>query len=93
MFVAIIQVELRLHEPRTLKERRRIVNSLKERVHRRFKVAIAEVGDTSVYRSAQLGISLVSNEARHARERAQKVVEFIENAPDSEVVDVQTEVI
>jgi len=93
MFVAIVQVDLKLHEPRTLKERRRIVKSLKDRLQQRFRVAVAEVGQDHAYSEAALGIALVSNDPRHARERAQKVVSFLENAPQSEVVDSQTEVI
>jgi len=93
MYVAIVQVELELYGPRNLKDRRRIVNSLKDRLRHRFHVAVAEVGAFSGYREAELGIAIVSGEARHARECAQKVVEFLEEAPDSQVVDVQTEVL
>lgn len=93
MFVAVMQVELELPEPRNLKERRNIVNSLKDRLRHRFMVSVAEVGPVDGYTSATLGIALVSNDPKHARERSQKVLEFLENAPDSRVLDSQTEIL
>lgn len=93
MFVGIVQVELRLHTPDNLKEKRRIVRSLKDRIRTRYQVAIAEVGGLDVYRECVFGISLVSNDGRHARERCQAVVDFLENAPHAEVVDILVEVL
>ena len=93
MFVAILQVELELFGPRSLKERRNIVNSLKDRLRRRFMAAVAEVGTLDDYTSATLGIAVVSDDGKHVRERSQKILEFLENAPDSRVTDSQTEVI
>ncbi|NRA97649.1 MAG: DUF503 domain-containing protein [Planctomycetes bacterium] len=93
MFVAIMQVELELAGARNLKERRNILNSLKGRLRGRFMASVAEVGLPDAYTSAALGIALVSNDAKHVRERSQKILEFLENAPDSRVTDSQTEVI
>ena len=93
MYVGIVQVELRLHAPATLKERRRIVRSLKDRLRHRFEVAVAEVGPVEGYTEATLGVAVVSNEARRARERCDAVLRFLENARDAEVVDHLVEVL
>ena len=93
MYVGIMQVELKLHGPTNLKEKRRIVKSLKDRVRHRFEVAVAEVGPLEAYTESVLGIAVVSNDGRHARQRCQAVLEFLENARDAEVVDHQVEVL
>lgn len=93
MYVGILQVELQLHRPTNLKEKRHIVKSIKDRLRNRLEVAVAEVGPVEAYTSATLGISLVSNEAKHARERCQAVLDFLERLPDAEVLDHQTEVL
>ena len=93
MFVAIMQVELELAGSRSLKDRRNILNSLKGRLRSRFMASVAEVGSPEAYASATLGVALVSNDAKHARERSQKILEFLENAPDSRVTESQTEVL
>ncbi len=93
MYVGIVQVELRLHSPTNLKERRRIVNALKDRIRHRFEAAVAEVGPVEGYGEATLGIAVVSNEARHARQRAQAILDFLEKARDAEIVDQLVEVL
>lgn len=93
MYVGIIQVELRIPAPCSLKQRRAIVRSLKDRVRRRFQVAIAEIGILDDHEEVNLGIALVSNEGPHAEKRCRAVMEFIENNPEAEVVDIQMEVL
>jgi hypothetical protein len=93
MYVGVMQVELRLHGPTNLKEKRRIVKSLKDRLRHHFEVAVAEVGPLEAYTESVLGIALVSNEGRHARQRCQAVLDFLERVPDAEVLDHQVEVL
>jgi uncharacterized protein YlxP (DUF503 family) len=69
------------------------VKSLKDRLRHRFEVAVAEVGPVEQYTKSTLGIALVSNEVRHARERCDAVLRFLSNAPSSEVVDHQVEIL
>ena len=40
-----------------------------------------------------LGVALVTSDPRLARERAEKILRYMENAPDTRVTDHQTEVI
>ena len=95
MYVGVLQVELKLFGPTSLKERRNLVRSLKERVHHRFRVAIAEVGPLDHYTECTLGVALVSSEARHAQSMADKVLNYIENGHSGaiEVTDVQVEIL
>ncbi len=93
MYVAVMQVELELPGATTLKERRNLLNSLKNRVQNRFKVSVAEVGPVSQYTAGTLGVALVTSDPRLARERAEKILRYMENAPDTRVTDHQTEVI
>ena len=93
MYVGILQVELRLHTPTNLKEKRRIVNSMKDRLRHRFQVAVADVGPLESYGETVLGIAVVSNDGLHARKRCQAILNFLENARHAEVVDSQLEVL
>ena len=93
MYVGILQVELSLPETTSLKDRRRIVSGLTERLRRRFEVAVAQVGPVEDWHEATLGIALVSNEARHARQRADAVVHFLEQQEGVALGDVQIEIL
>ena len=93
MYVGILQVELSLPGTTSLKDRRRLVDGLSDRLRRRFEVAVAQVGPVEDWHEATLGIALVSNEARHARHRADAVVRFLEEQEQVTVTDVQIEIL
>ena len=63
MFAAIVRVELHLPLARSLKDKRSVVRSLKERAQSRMRVSIAEVGVLDDPRRATLGVAVVSNSA------------------------------
>jgi uncharacterized protein YlxP (DUF503 family) len=76
-----------------LKDKRQVVRSLVERLRRRFNVAIAEVEEQDAWQTAVLGLSVVSNEAGHARRQLERVLESIEETRlDAEIVDRQLDV-
>jgi uncharacterized protein YlxP (DUF503 family) len=76
----------------SLKDKRSVVKSMLARVQNQFKIAAAEVGDLDYWRSAQLGLAVVSNSASHASEVLQKAVRYLEGGHwDAEITDVQYE--
>lgn len=94
MFVAVCELHLLLTDhPRSLKEKRFVLRSLKDRIRRRFNVAVAEVGDGDLWQSALLGIASVANEKRQAEAVIAKVMRFVESSPDLEVAACRTEVV
>lgn len=66
--VGCLYLDLFISEAQSLKDRRRVLNSLKERLHQKFPVASAEVGETDLWQRAELAIVSVSNEQRHVDE-------------------------
>lgn len=93
MNVAVIQVELRLHGPNSLKDKRRIILPLKNRLKRHFEVSVAEIGDQDAWRTSTLGMALVSLDPRHARSRADRILDDLENQADLELIDSQVEIL
>ncbi len=93
MYVAGCRVTLRLAASRSLKDKRQVVRSLGARLRRQFNVAVAEVDDQDVWRSAVLGIAAVSNSSAHAEAQLARVVEEIERTRlDAELVDIERDV-
>ncbi len=92
--IGVLRVRLRLPENGSLKGKRRVLKSLLARLHNRFNVSAAEVGDLDSWQMATLGVTCVSNEERHADEVMASVVAFIRRERmDAEIVDYETEVI
>jgi uncharacterized protein len=87
MVVGTLELWLLVREARTLKDKRRVVKSLKDRLRHRFQVSIAEVGSLDNCRQAHLGVAVVSNDPRHASSVLSKVVDFVRNAFVAELVD------
>ena len=94
MNIGAVRITLRIPHSRSLKDKRRVVNSLRQRVGSKFNVSIAEVEMNDAWQILSLGIVCVSNSAVHASQMVDRVVEFIESErPDAEVVDREVDVI
>lgn len=94
MHVGVCKVTLRLPENQSLKGKRRVINSLSSRIRNKFNVSVAEVGDNDLWQIATIGVTVVSNGARHAEEVIDRVLGYIENSrEDVEVVGVEQETI
>lgn len=78
MVVGVIGWELQLFEARSLKEKRRVVKSLKDRLRNRFNVSVAETGYQDSWQRAELTASVVATDRRRAEsimDRADRLVE------------------
>ena len=53
-------VELRIEDAHSLKDRRQVVRSLKEKLGHAFNISVAEMDETSTWQSATLGIAAIS---------------------------------
>ncbi len=67
MVIGVLQVELFIGDSVSLKDKRRVVMSLKDRLHHADGVAIAEVDKLEAHQVAVLGIVTVSNSGSHAQ--------------------------
>jgi uncharacterized protein YlxP (DUF503 family) len=94
MILGTAQLTLHIPEAQSLKDRRRVVKSIVERVRNRLDVAFADVDEQLHWRSATLGVVAVANSTRHVESVVQNVINFIEqNAQSGYVTDVRTEVV
>ena len=92
MHIGICTLHLRLVEARSLKEKRRVVKSIKDRTKNRFNVSIAEVDSLDNWRWAILGVACVSNDARFTNSMLSNVVDFIDRIHLVELVDYEIEI-
>lgn len=94
MHVGVCQIEVRLPGNRSLKGKRGILKPIITQVKNRYEVSIAEVDHLNQWQLATLGISCVSNDARHINEVLSKVINFIENSKfEIEILDYSIEII
>ena len=92
MLVGVLQVELSIPGAWSLKEKRRVLKGLLERLRRDFGVAAAEVDRQDVWNSAIVGVAFVSNDARHAESHLRHALNAMERSRDAVVLDSRIEV-
>ena len=91
MVVGAARVRLLVRGSRSLKDKRQVVRSVKDRLPSLFPVAVAEVADLDSRQSAVIGISAVGNDGRHVVSVLQKAIQKIRGHPHAEVVDSEVE--
>ena len=78
LFVAVLTVEFSLDGNDNLKGKRRVANSLKQKVRNTFNVAIAEAGTEESLVRLRLQVVSVSNSERHMQSRMDKCLLMME---------------
>lgn len=85
-------VELRLHEASSLKDKRQVLRSVKDRLRQRFNLAIAEVGAQDEWRMAELGVAAVAGERRELDSLVERVSRFLDEDGRFDVVHRDLEI-
>jgi uncharacterized protein YlxP (DUF503 family) len=89
MVVSMIQLIIELPAVQSIKDKRRIVKSLKDRIQQRYKVSIAEVDLQESLRFAQIGAALVSNSKRFVESVMHKILGYVEENTPGRLVDAK----
>ncbi len=71
--VGVLTLELRLENAHSLKDKRHVVQSLKERLRRKFNVAVAEIEYQDLWQRAAVAAVTVSPDHAHAEKVLQSV--------------------
>ena len=71
--VGLLTLELRIHEARSLKDRRQVLRSLKQRLRNRFNVAVAEVDSQPSWTLATVAVAAVADRGSTVEEILQRV--------------------
>jgi uncharacterized protein YlxP (DUF503 family) len=93
MCVGVLRIELLLRGNTSLKGKRQILRSIKDRTRRKFNVSIAEVDHNDLWQRAALGVCCASNDRKHANSMLSEVVKFIEYNFPTELLDYSIEIL
>jgi uncharacterized protein YlxP (DUF503 family) len=74
MPVGLLTMELHLPEAQSLKDKRQVLRSLKERLRANFNVAVAELDFEDTWQRSVVGVVTLSNGEQHVEESLQKVL-------------------
>jgi hypothetical protein len=93
MVVGVLQVRLGIFEARSLKDKRRVTRSLKDRLGHRHNISIAEVDDLDHLQAATLAMAMVSNDSRFVDSALSKIVDEIRGFHQASLIDYHIEML
>ncbi len=93
LVVGIARFVLRLPGCRSLKEKRRVIRRLKDRLYLRRNVSVAEVGAQDEHERAVLALARVGSDAKNVGAGLEKLLNEVENIATVPVVDRDVEVL
>ncbi len=91
MIVGVLRVRLAVYEAFSLKDKRRVIKSIKDRLASKYNVSVAEVDELDSRQQAVLGIAMVANESRFVESCLSKIVDQLRLARSASLVDYQIE--
>lgn len=93
MIIGILQFELLIHESASLKDKRRVVQSVKDRLHREHQAAVAEVDRLESQSVAVLGLAVVGREGSRIGEVLDAITSKLRELRDAELGDISREIL
>ena len=87
MVIGVLQVELTIDASQSLKDKRRVVKSIKDKLHREHQVSVAEVGQLDNQNIAVLGITMASNDVAYTQSVLDRILDKLKNQRDCYLSD------
>lgn len=91
MVIGAFEVRLKVMGAQSLKEKRKVLKSLRDRFSR-LNISIAEVDDQDKWQAATIGIALVSNDAGYVNSAIDKIAKSLSELPAVEIIHSKVEI-
>lgn len=83
--IGVLSMDLFIPSSQSLKEKRRVIKSIKDRIRHRFNVSIAEVDGQDTWQRARLGVSMIHNDKGIIESVFQGILTKVSSVPDVEM--------
>ena len=93
MHIGILQFELLVHDSMSLKDKRRVVKSVKDKLHREHLVSVAEVAAMDHHRLAIMSLAIVSNSTSYISATLDRITYKLRALSTAELGDVQRDIL
>ena len=89
MTIGVLEVEMRIPGASSLKSKRMVIKSIKDRIRNKFNVSVSEISHLSSRQSCFLGIAHLSTSKPFTNRVLSEVLNFIQSFRQIELVDFQ----
>ena len=90
MVIGVRSFELQLAGAHSLKDKRSVIKSMKDRLHNQFNVSVAETAHHDVWQRAEITVCVVAVDRTRAQSVLDGVDRFVESNPLCRIVDTAT---
>lgn len=84
--VGLLTIELYFPDSQSLKEKRRLLSSLKERLKKRFNISLAEIDFQDTWQRTQLAAAYVCNDGRKIESAFAHILDVLRADPRTELL-------
>ena len=93
MTIGTLQLDLLIPGAQSLKDKRRVIKSLKERLHNRFNCSVAEIEFQDTWQRSRFAVCVVSNDVRHVNSELSSIVTYVSTSSGAELADYRIEML
>lgn len=93
MVVGVLRFRLAIFEALSLKDKRRVTKSLKDRLGNRHNVSVAEIDDLEHRQAATIGVAMISNDARFVESALSKIVDEVRSFGSASLLSYDIELL
>jgi uncharacterized protein YlxP (DUF503 family) len=89
MFVGAIYIELYLPSVNSLKDKRKIIKSILDRLRNRYNISVAEIDCQDVWQKSTIGISYINSKHSEIDIMLETILNFIKLEKDVSILDYE----
>jgi len=93
MKIGLLRICFHIHGAQSLKDKRQVMRSIKDRLRNQFNVSVAEIGSNDVCQTGELAVVTVANERRFVNSVMEKINNYFETEFPISVVDGRIELL
>jgi len=93
MPIGLLTLEIQITDAQSLKDKRQVLRSLKDRLRAHYNVAVAELAHQDLWQRSRVGVVTISGDARHLEESLSQIAAESERVLGRDLVSQETEVI
>ena len=90
MILGALRVRLIIRQAKSLKDKRQVVLSMKDKLRNSFNVSVAETAHQDLWQRAELTAAVVSTDRRHAESVLREADQLVAGADGARIVDTST---
>ncbi len=93
MHIGLLQLYLRLPGIQSLKGKRQILQSMKDRIRQQANVSIAEIGLLDSWQESEMAVVTLSNDPARVHQVLESVLKMVESTPEILIADQKIEML